>query len=129
MKDTLNKLEDLNRQRKEIIDRLQDEFNDALKQVFVDNPTLEKINMSVNNHEFNDGDATSFYIGWEDMTITVDGVEMQREWDRTTKNYVSNPILENLIELFGQVQDIHENIYGDAYEDLTIDREEILKVN
>lgn len=127
MKDTLSKLEDLNRQRKEIIDRLQDEFNDALKQVFIDNPTLEKINMYVNNHEFNDGDATSFYIGWEDMTITVDGVEMQREWDRTTKNYVSNPILENLIELFGQVQDIHENIYGDAYEDLTIDREEILK--
>ena len=127
MKDTLSKLADLNRQRKEIIDRLQDEFNDALKQVFVDNPTLEKINMYVNNHEFNDGDATSFYIGWEDMTITVDGVEMQREWDRTTKDYVSNPILENLIELFGQVQDIHETIYGDAYEDLTIDREEILK--
>ena len=127
MKDTLSKLADLNRQRKEIIDRLQDEFNDALKQVFVDNPTLEKINMSVNNHEFNDGDATSFYIGWEDMTITVDGVEVQREWNRNTKEYVSNPILENLIELFGQVQDIHENIYGDAYENLTIDREEILK--
>jgi len=129
MKYTLSKLADLNRQRKEIIDRLQDEFNDALKQVFVDNPTLEQINMSVNNHEFNDGDVTSFYIGWEDMTITVDGVEMQREWDRTTKDYVANPILENLIELFGQVQDIHENIYGDAYENLTIDREEILKVN
>ena len=127
MKDTLSKLADLNRQRKEIIDRLQDEFNDALKQVFVDNPTLEKINMYVNNHEFNDGDATSFYIGWEDMTITVDGVEMQREWDRTTKNYVPNPTLENVIELFGQVQDIHEDIYGDAYENLTIDREEILK--
>ena len=127
MKDTLSKLEDLNRQRKEIIDRLQDEFNDALKQVFVDNPTLEQINMYVNNHEFNDGDATSFYIGWEDMTITVDGVEMQREWDRTTKNYVPNPTLENVIELFGQVQDIHEDIYGDAYENLTIDREEILK--
>ena len=127
MKDTLSKLADLNRQREEIIDRLQDEFNDALKQVFVDNPTLEKINMYVNNHEFNDGDATSFYIGWEDMTITVDGVEVQREWNRNTKEYVSNPILENLIELFGQVQDIHENIYGDAYENLTIEREEILK--
>ena len=127
MKDTLSKLADLNRQREEIIDRLQDEFNDALKQVFIDNPKLEQISMYVNNHEFNDGDATSFYIGWEDMTITVDGVEMQREWDRTTKNYVPNPTLENLIELFGQVQDIHENIYGDAYENLTIDREEILK--
>ena len=127
MKDTLSKLADLNRQREEIIDRLQDEFNDALKQVFVDNPKLESIDMYVNNHEFNDGDATSFYIGWEDMTITVDGVEVQREWNRNTKEYVSNPILENLIELFGQVQDIHENIYGDAYENLTIEREEILK--
>lgn len=127
MKDTLSKLADLNRQRKEIIDRLQDEFNDALKQVFVDNPTLEKINMYVNNHEFNGGDATSFYIEWEDLTITVDGVEVQRKWNSKTKEYVSNPILENLTELFGQVQDIHENIYGDAYEDLTIHREEILK--
>ena len=127
MKDTLKKLTDLENQRREVIHQITKEFNEALKQVFVDNPKLESINMSVNNHEFNDGDATSFYIGWEDMTITVDGVEMQREWDRTTKDYVSNPILENLIELFGQVQDIHENIYGDAYEDLTIDREEILK--
>ena len=127
MKDTLSKLADLNRQHKEIIDRLQDEFNDALKQVFVDNPKLESIDMYVNNHEFNDGDATSFYIGWEDMTITVDGVEVQREWNRKTTEYVSNPILENLTELFDQVQDIHENIYGDAYENLTIEREEILK--
>lgn len=94
--------------------------------MFVDNPTLEKIDMCINNHEFNDGNATSFYIGWEDMTITVDGDEMQREWDSKTKKYVSNPILENLIDLFGQVQDIHEDIYGDEYENLTIDREEIL---
>jgi hypothetical protein len=127
MKDTLKKLTDLENQRREVIDQITKEFNDALKQVFVDNPKLESINMSVNNHEFNDGDATSFYIGWEDMTITVDGVEVQREWKTTSKKYVSNPILENLTELFGQVQDIHENIYGDEYENLTIEREEILK--
>ena len=127
MKNTLKKLADLDKQRRNVIDQLIEEFNATLKQVFVDNPKLEQISMYVNNHEFNDGDATSFYIGWEDMTITVDGVEMQREWDRTTKNYVPNPTLENLIELFGQVQDIHENIYGDEYENLTIEREEILK--
>lgn len=127
MKDTLKKLTDLENQRREVIHQITKEFNEALKQVFVDNPKLESINMSVNNHEFNDGDATSFYIGWEDMTITVDGVEVQREWKTTSKKYVSNPILENLTELFGQVQDIHENIYGDAYENLTIEREEILK--
>jgi len=127
MKDTLKKLTDLENQRREVIHQITKEFNEALKQVFVDNPNLESINMSVNNHEFNDGDATSFYIGWEDMTITVDGVEVQREWKTTSKKYVSNPILENLTELFGQVQDIHENIYGDEYENLTIEREEILK--
>jgi len=127
MKDTLKKLTDLENQRREVIHQITKEFNEALKQVFVDNPKLESINMSVNNHEFNDGDATSFYIGWEDMTITVDGVEVQREWKTTSKKYVSNPILENLTELFGQVQDIHENIYGDEYENLTIEREEILK--
>ena len=127
MKDTLKKLTDLENQRREVIHQITKEFNEALKQVFVDNPKLESINMSVNNHEFNDGDATSFYIGWEDMTITVDGVEVQREWKTTSKKYVSNPILENLTELFGQVQDIHENIYGDAYGEITIERKEILK--
>jgi hypothetical protein len=126
MKDTIKKLEELNTQRYKIINQLEKEFNSTLKQVFVDNPTLEKIDMYINNHEFNDGNATSFCIGWEDMTITVDGDEMQREWDSKTKKYVSNPILENLIDLFGQVEDIHEDIYGDEYENLTIDREEIL---
>lgn len=127
MKDTLKKLEEINNQRHDVIKQLEQEFNSALKQVFVDNPKLESISMYVNNHEFNDGDATLFYIGWEDMTITVDGVEMQREWDRNTNAYVENPLLNNLVELFGQVQDIHEDIYGDAYENLTIEREEILK--
>ena len=61
------------------------------------------------------------------MTISVDGEEIEREWDRNTKAYVEHPLLNNLIELFGQVQDIHEDIYGNVYdENLTIDREEIL---
>lgn len=127
MKDTLKKLEELNIQRRDIIDQLIKEFNETLKQVFVDNPKLERISMYVNNHEFNDGNATSFYLGWEDMTITVDGQEIEREWDSKTKEYIENPLLNNLIELFGQVQDIHEDIYGDAYENLTIEREELIK--
>ena len=127
MKDTLKKLEELNIQRRDIIDQLIKEFNATLKQVFVDNPKLERISMYVNNHEFNDGDATSFYLGWEDMTITVDGQEIEREWNSKTKEYIENPLLNNLIELFGQVQYIHEDIYGDAYENLNIEREELVK--
>jgi hypothetical protein len=123
MKDTLKKLEELNNQQRVVIKQLEQEFNSALKQVFVDNPKLESISMSVNNHEFNDGDATSFYIGWEDMTITVDGEEISRDWNKGS----NNPLVNNVAELFEQVQGIHENIYGDAYGEITIEREEILK--
>lgn len=123
MKDTLKKLAELENQRSSVIDQLTKEFNEALKQVFVDNPKLEKISMHVNNHEFNDGDATSFYIGWEDMTITVDGEEISRDWNKGS----NNPLVNNVAELFEQVQSIHENIYGDAYGEITIEREEILK--
>jgi len=123
MKDTLKKLAELENQRSEVIDQLSKEFHEALKQVFVDNPKLEKINMYVNNHEFNDGDATSFYLGWEDLTVTIDGEEISRDWNKGS----NNPVVNNLAELFEQVQGIHENIYGDAYGELTIEREEILK--
>jgi len=123
MKDTLKKLAELENQRRDVIDQLTKEFNEALKQVFVDNPKLEKINMYVNNHEFNDGDVTSFYLGWEDMTVTIDGEEISRDWNKGS----NNPLVNNLAELFEQVQGIHENIYGEAYGELTIEREEILK--
>jgi hypothetical protein len=123
MKDTLKKLAELENQRSSVIDQLTKEFNEALKQVFVDNPKLEKISMYVNNHEFNDGDATSFHLGWEDLTVTIDGEEISRDWNKGSDNSVVN----NVAELFEQVQGIHENIYGDAYGELTIEREEILK--
>ena len=123
MKETLKKLAELENQRRAVIDQLSKEFNEALKQVFVDNPKLEKISMYVNNHEFNDGDATSFYLGWEDLTVTIDGEEISRDWNKGS----DNPVVNNVAELFEQVQGIHENIYGDAYGELTIEREEILK--
>jgi hypothetical protein len=40
---------------------------------------------------------------------------------------VENPVLESLIELFGDVHCIHEDLYGDEYEHLSITREEVLK--
>lgn len=123
MKDTLKKLANLETQRREIIDQLIEEFNATLKQVFIDNPKLEKITMYVNNHEFNDGDATSFYLGWEDLLVTIDGEEISRDIDEGS----DNPVVNNLAELFEQVQGIHENIYGDVYGELVIEREEILK--
>ena len=127
MKASLKKIEELNEQLFSAKSELQKEFKVELKKIFVDNPTLDSIEMSLNNHEFNDGDATSFYIGYEDLKIVVEGEEVEREWDNATKEYKSNPVLESLIELFGDTQCIHEDLYGDEWEHLSITREDVLK--
>jgi hypothetical protein len=127
MKESLKKIEELKNQLNAVKSELQKEFKAELKKIFVDNPTLDSVEMYINNHEFNDGGATSFYIGYEDLKIVVEGEEVEREWDNATKEYVENPVLESLIELFGDVQCIHEDLYGDEYEHLSITREDVLK--
>ena len=127
MKESLKKIEELKNQLNVVKSELQKEFKAELKKIFVDNPTLDSIEMSLNNHEFNDGDATSFYIGYEDMNLIIDGEEVEREWNDKKKEYVENPLLESLIELFGDTYCIHEDMYGDEYEHLSITREDVLK--
>jgi hypothetical protein len=127
MKESLKKIEELKNQLNAVKSELQKEFKAELKKIFVDNPTLDSVEMYINNHEFNDGDATSFYIGYEDLKIVVEGEEVEREWDNKTKEYVENPLIESLIKLFGDVECIHEDLYGDEYEHLSIIREEVLK--
>ena len=127
MKESLKKIEELKNQLFSTKSELQKEFKAELKKIFVDNPTLDSIEMYLNNHEFNDGDATSFYIGYEDLKIVVEGEEVEHEWDNKTKEYKPNPVIESLFELFGDVHCIHEDLYGDEYEHLSITREEVLK--
>ena len=127
MKETLKKIEDLNEQLYKVKNQLVTEFKSELKKIFVDNPTLDRVEMYVNNHEFNDGDATSFYIGYEDLKIVVNGEEVEREYEHETGDYKSNPIMESLVYLFGESQCIHEDLYGDEYEHLSIEREDVLK--
>jgi len=127
MKETLKKIAKLNDQLNEVKSELQKEFKAELKKIFVANPKLDSVEMYLNNHEFNDGDATSFYIGYEDMRLVIEGEDVEREWDNATKDYKANQLLESLIELFGEVQCIHEDMYGDEWEHLSITREEVLK--
>ena len=126
MKESLKKIEELKNQLNTVKSELQKEFKAELKKIFVANPTLDSIEMYLNNHEFNDGGATSFYIGYEDLKIVVEGEEVERDWDSETKEYKSNPVIESLIQLFGDVQCIHEDLYGDEYEHLSITREDVL---
>jgi len=127
MKESLKKIEELKNQLNTVKSELQNEFKAELKKIFVDNPTLDSIEMYLNNHEFNDGDATSFYIGYEDMRLVIEGEDVEREWDNATKDYKANPLLKSLVQLFGDTQCIHEDLYGDEWEHLSITREEVLK--
>lgn len=126
MKNTIARIDELNNQLRDAKKALQKEFWIELKNIFDNNPKLESISMYVNNHEFNDGDATTFYLGYDSMTITVDGEEVSREWDSKTKEYVSNPTLDGLIDLFGNTQDIHEDMFSGQYDNMTIDRDDVL---
>ena len=126
MKTIINKIQKLKTQLHEVEGELVLEFKKALQKVFKDHNDLENVHMSVNNHEFNDGGATAFYLCYEDLTVTVNGEEITRTWNNTTKSYVKNPILDTLIELFEDTQSIHERVFGGEYESMTLDRDTVL---
>jgi hypothetical protein len=94
MKESLKKIEELENQLNTVKSELQKEFKAELKKIFVANPTLDSIEMYLNNHEFNDGDATSFYIGYEDMKILSLMVKkLNGSGIIQTKEYKPNPVL------------------------------------
>ena len=53
MKESLKKIEELKNQLNAVKSELQNEFKAELKKIFVDNPTLDSVEMYLNNHEFN----------------------------------------------------------------------------
>ena len=125
MKELLNKLNEIKDQRIELTKQLKTEFNKTLKQIFIDNPDLEMIFMPLNNHEFNDGDATRFYLGYDDLTLTIKGEEIERDYEKDH----NSPVMNTIYELFDCTQDIHEDMFGGEYGSLKITRKSIINEN
>ena len=117
MKHIIEKLQELNNQRDALLKQMRNEFEGSIKQLFVENENVHGIYMCLNNHEFNDGDQTTFYIGFDDLELR----------DSEGDEYVNAELREKLIDLFGDTQNIHELMYGDEYGELNLTREEILK--
>lgn len=125
MKELLNKLNEIKDQRIELTKQLRTEFEKTLKQIFIENPDLEMISMYLNNHEFNDGDATRFYLGYDDLVLTIKGEEIERDY----KKEHNLPVMNTVYELFVCTQDIHEDMFGDEYDRLEITRKSIINEN
>jgi hypothetical protein len=117
MKHIIEKLQELNNQRDALLKQMRNEFEASIKQLFVENENVHGIYMYLNNHEFNDGDQTNFYIGYDDLELR----------DSEGDEYENVELREKLVELFAATQDIHELMYGEEYGELNLTREEILK--
>ncbi len=95
-----------------------------LKAVFDEYPKLEYFQMGVNNHEWNDGESTSFSISWDcGVDCTYDGEEHSEVYpDDPNNEDPMNKSLMRICEIFGQSEPIHEDIFGDEYEAVCISR-------
>lgn len=86
---------------------------------------FDSIQLSVNNHEFNDGDQTYFSVHYEDMTLVYSD-ELGNEYEQTSYGDVDKPemetIREEFISLFKtyDVDGFYESLYGDTYESFEI---------
>ena len=81
--------------------------------------------VGINNHEFNDGDQTSFYIQYEDMEVFYfDGDDEKSYVDKYGDPAPQNVMdaKNELEEFFGSydTNDFYEKIYGDVYEEFEI---------
>lgn len=113
--------------QKEILEKkksLRPLFEDGLQELFAKHPLVKSLEVSVNNHEFNDGEPTYFSLYHEDMTVRFsDDLELSSydEEGKATKQQVA--AREEFVEFFGEfdVDGFYEHLYGDAYESLTFE--------
>jgi hypothetical protein len=97
------------------------EFNANLVQLFENNPTLLKFKIRINNHEFNDGDATNFSLYYEDLEVTDIDLNVFERNDygcNDPERNRSHPLVKVVYDLFEKYDtaDLHEYIFGDEYD-------------
>jgi hypothetical protein len=103
MSNTIQKIKELNKQIDDAFKALETEFKDGLLQLMREN-NIKSFDVGVNNHEFNDGDATYFSLYYEDLEI--EGIPKE--------------VCEKISKFFGNfdVRDFHERMFGGKYENI-----------
>jgi hypothetical protein len=121
-----NRIADLNTQITSAKKELTELFNIELpafilsKVSAVEGYTLESVYIYINNHEFNDGDATYFSFNYDDMTVTfTDSIGEEYEVESYAK--VNPELLKtrtDIIDFFSSfdANDFYELRFGESYE-------------
>lgn len=120
MKDTIKEILTINKTKEKLVSKLKKEFDLEIKKLYKKYPEVERIAIPINNHEFADGDVTSFDVYACDM-IAFDKNEEEIDNDHA--------IYEEIINLFEStnIDNIHELWYCEEYGDIEIYRKTILK--
>lgn len=123
-----SELKDLSDRRESLIQEIILKFQEELESLKREyRNKIKRIRISINNHEFNDGESTYFGFYYEDMTITFfdDNEDGRRlltsDEDELPENL--KDVVNKLIKFFGDydVEDLYERVYGGEYEEVEID--------
>jgi hypothetical protein len=119
--DIINKLIEQNAIVSKLKNEAKEEFLANLKQLFADNPNLAQIKIRINNHEFADGDATSFSLYYEDVEVTDTDANIFERNDYGSSDpdrNRSHPLVKAVFDLFDKydVSDLYERIFGEEYD-------------
>lgn len=124
-----NTIADLAEQIKEAKNKLSQCFDAELKTLFkshkttIDGFTLDRIEIHINNHEFNDGDATNFSVDFDYLTLIFsDELGNEKTVDYEEENPNFEKVRKEFSKFFGifDVENFYETKFGDMYDTLTI---------
>lgn len=103
-------------------------FKEALIELFKKYSNVQAITIRINNHEFNDGDATFFSLNYDDIAMDFKEVEEGEEADIDYSNASENQrkVLKEFADLFEDcdVAFLYESLFGDEHESVTIEFKE-----
>lgn len=98
-------------------------FEAGLAELFEKHPLVKELNVHINNHEFNDGDATYFGFNYEDLgaSFSDDVVLSPYDGDEGDATKQHEAARDEFVKFFSEfdVDGFYETLYGDAYESLT----------
>lgn len=127
-KNKLKKLSDsyvaAHAQLKTVKDEAIKELKNSVAEIFKKYPKLQSFSLYASNHEFNDGDATTFYLMYdESIRLTIDGADDAPYYDKQNEFY---PIYKELRDVYSEFDafDIYEDLYGDQADEFEIERGE-----
>ena len=104
-----NQINTINQAVKELKDKIESAkkelkgfFDSSIVQLFNEHKTVKRLEIYLNNHEWSDGDQTSFYLSYDDLKlITEDELGNETETDGYGEETEENEkIRDQFVDLF-----------------------------